>query len=662
MKRIIILLIVHCALCILNSAYCQQYSIKSKKAIKLFQEAKGAQYPSDKINLLNLALKKEPLFVEAYWEISKIYQLLDSTEAAIRTLQNADQQPTAMIEETKIRLSKLYFQQGEYQLALDKLNEINNPYYLSQVTLLKPDYEYAASLKASPIDFKPRNLTFVNTIHDDYFPSITADGLMISTTVLTPKWMSDAPMQHQEDMYVSYWNGKKWSYSEPLPAPMNGYGNEGSQSFSADGRYMFFVQCSNRENIGSCDIYYSIRKGDKWTTPINLGEPANSRYWESNPVMSPTGDMIYFTSNRPGGLGRKDIWSVQVYIGDDGYLKTYNPQPLGTPINTPKDEFAPFIHADNHTLYFSSDGHKGLGGQDIFRSIRHDDGTWSIPENLGYPINTHGDESGFVINGLGNKAYFSSDQLENNNKKLDIYEIDLPINIQPRTRMVYSPGRVYDIKTGKPLQARVEIFEGESNNKHFESISDATNGSFVAFLPENSNTNSSPKLGEVAKPEGSVNNSSLLSPNSSLIFALSAQREGYIPYTMSITTPGDSILVGLTRIASGNSITLNNLYFDYDSDKILTTSNAEIERLMLFLKQNRNIKIKIVGHTDNQGSLAYNLDLSQRRAEALMNALINRGISADRLTAEGMGSTHPITTNNTEEGRAQNRRVEVIIQ
>ena len=637
-KILLIIMILHCAL---GSVHCQQYSIKSKKAIKLYQEAKGAQYPSDKIALLNLAIDKEPLFVEAYWELSKIYQLLDSTDAAISTLQTADQQPTAMLEETKIRLSKLYYSKGEYQLALDKLSEINNPYYLQQVTLLKPDYEYAASLKANPIDFKPRNLTYVNTIHDDYFPSITADGLMISTTVLSPKWMGDAPMQYQEDMYVSYWNGSKWSYSEPLPAPMNGYGNEGSQSFSADGRYMFFVQCTNRENVGSCDIWYSIRKGDKWSNPINLGEPANSRYWESNPVMSPTGDMIYFTSNRPNGLGGKDIWCVQVYIDDYGYLKTYNPQPLGKPINTDKDEFAPFIHADNHTLYFSSDGHKGLGGQDIFRSVRSDDGTWSTPENLGYPINTHGDESGFVINGLGNRAYFASDQLENNGKKLDIYEIDLPINLQPRTRMVYSPGRVYDIKTGKPLQARVEIFEGATNVRHFESISDAANGSFVAFLPENSQ---------------------LATRNSQLIFALSAQREGYLPYTMSITSPGDSILVGLTRIASGNSITLNNLYFDYDSDKILPNSYAEIQRLMLFLKQNKNIKIKIVGHTDNQGSNAYNLDLSRRRAEALMNALIQKGISADRLIAEGKGSTQPITTNDTEEGRAQNRRVEVIIQ
>ena len=254
-KLLLIITILHCAL----GMMCQQYSIKSKKAIKLYQEAKGAQYPSDKIALLNLAIDKEPQFVEAYWELSKIYQILDSTNAAIEALQSADQLQLAMPEETKIRLSKLYYKIGEYQMALDKIAEINNPYYFSQINILKEDYAYAASLKSNPIDFKPRNLTYVNTIHDDYFPSITADGLMISTTVLSPKWMGDAPMQYQEDMYVSHWNGSKWSYSEPLPAPMNGYGNEGSQSFSADGRYMFFVQCTNRENIGSCDIWYSIR-------------------------------------------------------------------------------------------------------------------------------------------------------------------------------------------------------------------------------------------------------------------------------------------------------------------------------------------------------------------------------------------------------------------
>ena len=655
MKKLLLLItLLNCAFCIVH---CQQYTIKSKKAIKLYQEAKGAQYPSDKINLLNQALNKEPNFVEAYWELSKIYTLLDSTEAAINALLTADELQLAMPEKTKINLSKLYYKIGEYQLALDKVNEINNPYYFNQIALLKEDYAYAASLKANPIKFQPRNLTYVNTIHDDYFPSITADGLMISTTVLAPKWMGDAPMQHQEDMYVSHWNGKRWSYSEPLPAPMNGYGNEGSQSFSADGRYMFFVQCSNRENIGSCDIYYSIRKGDRWSNPINLGEPANSRYWESNPVMSPTGDMIYFISNRPGGLGGKDIWCVQVYIDDYGYLKIYNPQPLGKPINTDKDEFAPFMHADNHTLYFSSDGHKGLGGQDIFRSVRNDDGTWSQPENLGYPINTNGDESGFVINGLGNKAYFASDQLENKGMKLDIYEIDLPIAIQPHTRMLYSPGRVYDIQTGKPLQARVEIFEGSTNNKHFESITDATDGSFVAFLPENSQLTTDNS--QQTNLEG--DHKQLTVDSRQIIYALSAQREGYLPYTMSVTTPGDSILVGLTRIAVGNSVTLNNLYFDYDSDEILQNSNAEIERLALFLKRNKQVHIEIVGHTDNQGSASYNLDLSRRRAAALLNALIKKGIAADRLTSRGMGSQSPVATNNTEEGRAQNRRVEILI-
>ena len=548
-------MILHCAL---GMMHCQQYSIKSKKAIKLYQEAKGAQYPSDKIALLNLAIDKEPQFVEAYWELSKIYQILDSTNAAIEALQSADQLQLAMPEETKIRLSKLYYKIGEYQMALNKIAEINNPYYFSQINILKEDYAYAASLKSNPIDFKPRNLTYVNTIHDDYFPSITADGLMISTTVLSPKWMGDAPMQYQEDMYVSHWNGSKWSYSEPLPAPMNGYGNEGSQSFSADGRYMFFVQCTNRENVGSCDIWYSIRKGDKWSNPINLGEPANSRYWESNPVMSPTGDMIYFTSNRPEGLGGKDIWCVQVYIDDYGYLKTYNPQPLGKPINTDKDEFAPFIHADNHTLYFSSDKHLGMGGYDLFVSRRGANGDWSVPVNLGFPLNSSDDEMNLVVSNDAVKAFISS-QRTGGRGGFDIYEFEMDDKFRPEA---------------------VEI----------EMISD-----------------------------------------------------------------GDYYVAAMEK---GMNVTLRNIYFEFDSDELTSESEEGVNEIYDFLIEYPEIKIELVGHTDDMGSESYNQLLSERRALSVANALIGKGISAERIKTKGCGSTQPLFPNNfDDELRDLNRRV-----
>ena len=282
-------------------------------------------------------------------------------------------------------------------------------------------------------------------------------------------------------------------------------------------------------------------------------------------------------------------------------------------------------------MYFSSNGHKGMGGNDIFISKKDKSGKWSEPINIGYPINTHGNESGFVVNGKGDKAYFASNKIEKNDKKLEIYEIDLPQNLRPNP-IKPKFGRVYDANTKKPLQTKIEIFDQTTSSKYFESISDKKNGTFSALLPEKGN------------------------------FGLNIEMKGYLYYTVAIDNTNDSIIVALQPMTSGSSVKLDNLYFDYDSDVILKTSYAEIERLSKFLKKNLNVNIEIVGHTDNQGKADYNMKLSERRANALMNALIKKGIDPRRLSAKGMGSTQPIDTSNTPEGHAKNRRVEIIVK
>ncbi len=615
----------------------QSFSVNSKKAIELYKKARHTSNENDKIILLTEAINTKKKFVEAYWELSRVYARQNDINKAIAILDQIDDDKFAERTETQFVKAELYYITGNYQLAINQLKNIDliSQYnYRRRVPALKEKCEVALKLQQSPVDFHPVNMKKVNTIYDDYFPSITADGKMISTTVLLPVLnYNNKVIRHQEDLHVSFLlEDGSWSYSEPLPAPVNSIeGNEGSQSFSADGRYMFFVRCGDHhDSFGSCDIYYAIRQGNRWSNPINLGEPANSRYWESNPVMSPTGDMIYFTTARPGGAGRRDIWTVQVKIDNNGLLLPYNAQPLSDSINTPNDEFAPFIHADNQTLYFASNGHDGLGNHDIFMSRRTDNG-WSSPVNLGYPINTHGDESGFVIDGTGTKAYFASDKIEDNGQGLDIYEFDLPQKVQPNP-MTFNPGRVFDANTLKPLQARVEIFDQTTNKKYFESLSDKVLGDFTAVLPADG------------------------------VYGLSVQKDNYLFYTTSIDNPGDSILIALQPIIQGSITRLQNLFFDTDSDKILESSSAEIHRLYEFLIKNSKIKIEIVGHTDNQGSDNYNLDLSNRRANALMQALIEKGINPNRMTAKGMGSTAPVATNDTEAGRAQNRRVEVVIK
>lgn len=618
----------------LSTAQAQAFSIKKRSAINSFIDAQNTFKPEHRLEHLLTAIKREKKFVEAYWFLAETYMQINQPANAQKTLEKADALNLADAGETKTRLAEFYFENGEYQRAIDKLMEITDATYAARRDEKKARYEAALELRNNPIPFEPKNLKKVNTNYDDYFPSITADGQMISTTVLVPavSFFTDPEVKHfQEDMFVSKWIGNDWGYSEPLSAPINTQGNEGSQSFSADGRYMFYVQCDNKENIGSCDMYYAIRRGDSWSMPMNLGEPANSRYWESNPVLSASGDKLYFTSQRPGGLGEIDIWCVDVEINFDGTLTTSNAKPLGAPVNTPQSEFAPFIHADNTSLYFASNGHYGLGRNDIFVTHLQEDGTWSEPKNIGYPINTEGDESGFVVNGRGDRAYFTSDNIEKNGRGLDIYEINLPSNLRPRP-ILYSPGRVFNADNGKPLEAQVEIFDQQTNKNLFKSLSDKKDGKFTAMLPA----------------DGS--------------YGLSVTQPGYLFFTAAINKPGDSILVSLKPIKSGSTTTLNNLFFDYDSDKILDKSRGEIERLLLFLQKNPKVKINVVGHTDNQGGHKYNLDLSSRRAKALANELIRLGITPERITSKGMGSTQPVAPNDTDQGRAQNRRVEVVIQ
>ncbi len=646
MKQIHIYLIFVALLCV-NICFAQEYSVKSKKAIKLYEEARMTNNEDDRIALLERAIATKKQFVEAYWDLATIYSYKNNANQAIQILELIDNEDFAYLAETKNRMVNIYYRNGNYNLAIEKLSEIDLDIYTSYATKvmqMREKCKTAIDLMSHPIEFHPRNLDRVNTIYDDYFPSITADGKMISTTVLvpiptygsnnySPEFLNTGNnLRYQEDLYYSkILDNGTWNFSEPLPPPMSGFGNQGSQSFSADGRYMFFVRCDGSEGYGSCDIFYSIRIGNKWSNSINLGAPANTEYWESNPVMSPTGDMIYFSSSRPGGVGRRDIWTVEVEILKDGTLRTSNAQPLDKTINTLHDDFAPFIHADNKTLYFSSGGHDGLGGFDIFMSKKGADGNWSKPINIGYPINTHGDESGFVVNGLGDKAYFASNQIENNNKGLEIYEIDLPSELRPKT-MLYSPGVVFDAVTKKPLQAKVEIFNQTSNEKYFESITDKKYGDFTVMLPDGD------------------------------IYGMSVQLDNYLFYTASINNPGDSIIIPLQPIIKGSVSRLNNLFFDTDSDEILESSTAEITRLFEFFRKNSNISVEIVGHTDNQGSEAYNENLSARRANALMNALLEKGVPAHRMTAVGKGSKSPVASNDTEEGRAQNRRVEIVIK
>ena len=594
----------------------------NRKALQYYQQAQATLYADQRIRLFEKAIAKDKDFTSAYWALSQEWLRCDSTECALAVLQRIDRPDAPQRDRTRLYIAEVYFSQGAYDKAAAIAELVRDQGCMREASLMKTRCQRATEIMAHPVPFEPQKLVSVSTPYDDYFPSITADERIISTTVST----RNSGLQREENIYWSNKLNGAWQPSRPIDE-LNTPQNEGSQSFSADGRYMFYVACNRREGMGSCDIYYAIRMGDRWSLPINPGAPLNTEWWESNPSLSPTGDELFFVTNRNGN---RDIWHCDVRMSESGLLYFSNPRSLGQPVNTNGDEFAPFIHADNKTLYFASDGHYGLGKSDIFRTRRNNKGTWSMPENLGYPINTPNEEVGFVVSASGANAYISSNRIDKDGQGLDIYEFALYHDARPDP-MHFVQGRIEDADTHRPMAAYVEIFDIDSTKRIFESLSDSKTGAFTAYLPVRGT------------------------------YGIDARKKGYLPHSGWITAANDTLVIALQPAKKGKTIILKNLYFAFNSAKIQTSSAREIAYLQQFLQQNKFVRIHITGHTDNVGTTAYNRTLSQNRASALKEALIALGIAPDRITVEGCGSTQPIDTNDTDEGRANNRRVEVTI-
>lgn len=630
MKKLLVIL----GLILLSFSYAQaqegKLNSKEKKAREMYSEARMLSDEKERIKILKEAIIIDPQFVEAYWLISSTYKEMGDEVNMIRYLEKAAIPKLRLYDKTCSRLGKALYSTGQYAKAKECFNRFTS----KNLEWIKK-CETALDIKKNPIPFRPVNLIRVNTDFDDYWPSITADGKQISLTVLVGQREGARSLSAQEDIYHStQMQDGEWAKSESLGAPTNTDQNEGAQSFSVDGRYMFFIACDRSTSLGGCDIYYSIRKGNMWSLAINPARPLNSQYWETNPSFSPAGDELYFSSNRPGGKGNKDIWVSNVTILEDGKLAFTEPRNLGAPVNTSEDEFSPFIHADNKTLYFSSTGHPGLGGYDIFYARKNPDRTFMKPRNIGYPLNSHRDEIGFCVNAQGDKAYLSSNGILNNGRGKDIYEISLPEDLRPE-RMDFFDGRVYDSKSKRAIQAHIDVFKLDDNRSVFQSISDELTGDFQAFLPVDD------KYGYNVSKKGYMFVSGTLEQRDSL----HASRK----------------IVTLNEIAVGEKVTLQNIFFDFNKADLKKESHGELSRVAKFLKSNPKVTIEMAGHTDIIGSREYNLNLSRHRAKAVYDYMLSIGVPADRLSFEGYGPDRPIADNNTEEGRAQNRRTEVIV-
>ncbi|MEI7499369.1 MAG: OmpA family protein [Bacteroidota bacterium] len=618
----------------------QPLSTQNKKAEKLFYlavDSYQAKNYDKAIAEIKKAIEQDLQFTEAYilkGDVLADNQQFDdaiiSYNAAIKT--NNPFSPGLYYILANIQLSTGKYTDSRMNfrrfLEFEQLPEQKRQY--AEIGIIA--CEFAIECMAHPIPFEPVNMgDSINTINDEYINLITPDEELLYFTRLNPtdNQTSGQSQNGEEDFYLVHRIDSSWSGALNLGPPINTRGNEGALSISPDGKYLYFAACNRPDGYGRCDIYWAHRMGDHWTVPKNLGPVVNSTQWDSQPSFSSDGKTLYFASNRNGGKGSSDIWKTE--LQPDGQWSV--PVNLGDSINTPSEEMAPFIHLDNQTLYFSSKGHLGLGGLDLFYSRISPEGKWNKPVNLGFPINTYADEISLIVNAKGNVAYISSDKLGGKGRQ-DIYKFPLYPKARPLPA-TYFKGIVFDEKTKTKLEARFELIDLMTSKTVAESGSDQITGEFLLVLPIERN------------------------------YALNVSKDGYLFYSENFSLYGTSSQtrpfiknIPLKPIMTGEAVVLKNIFFDTDKYLLKDESLVELQKLLGLLQRNPKLKIEISGHTDNVGAEEYNIELSGNRASAVYNYLVQNGITASRLSFTGYGFNKPIDNNTTDEGRANNRRTE----
>lgn len=637
MKKIFLYLLF--SLITLISAAQNDYSTKSKKAIRYFETAMGyydRRADDEAMDLAKKAIDTDKKFIEAWLLMAELYNQKKDFIKEIDCYNKA-------VEINPDYSAKLYYLKAKSELKLGMYHEASNSLesvvkftYIDNKTafftnILETRVEFALNAVANPVRFEPEIVQNVSTEFDDYWPSLTADEQKLITTIQMPvdPRFPVSTKNRQEDLFICLkQEDGHWSEPVNMGKPINTLDNEGAQSFRADGLQLFLTVCNRPEDFGSCDIYVANKVNGRWTSPVNIGRPVNSSAWEAHPSATPDGRKLYFScGNCKDSRGAADIYST--VLNDDGTWS--EPVNLGDSINGAGNEMSPFIHPDGKTLYFSSESHIGMGGMDLFVSFMKDNGTWSTPKNLGYPINTFGDEIGLIVNAKGDYAYFSSNRA--GSQGLDIYGFVMPDEIRPNS-VTYVKGIVYDALTKEKLSAEFELSDIISDNVIIKSYSASGTGEFLVTLP----------LGKE--------------------YALNVSKDGYLFYSENYTLTTETMTkpyqmdVPLQKIAKGATIILKNVFFKTDSYELDNRSVNELNKLVNLMKKHTGIKIEIGGHTDNQGSNEHNKVLSNNRAKAVFEYLVKEGIESKRLTYNGYSFSKPIATNDTEEGRALNRRTE----
>lgn len=494
-------------------------------------------------------------------------------------------------------------------------------------------------IMSNPVPFDPKSMKGLCTIQDEYLATISPDQQTIYFTRRSKKVnRRDGPGAKtrivEEFSFSQRQDDGLFEEGMPMDSPFNTSYNEGGPSITADNTELYFTVCQDLKGYKNCDIYFSqLDDMGYWSTPVSVGDHINRRdSWESQPAVSANGDMLFFSSNRKDGIGGLDLYVCK--REEDG--KWSAPQNLGPTVNTKKHEKTPFMHSDSETLYFTSDGHIGLGNFDIFYVKAINDSLWERPKNIGYPINSKDDDLGLFVSLDGQKAYFASNKLRKGNG-WEIYEFDLPKSAQP---------------------AKVALIQGNLTNENGDPIADAS------LEIKNLNTKEISKI-RVDKETGRYAKAVKLEKGQDLIVTVKkkgmAFNSKYIDSEKASVEPLVKAPLEVLKLEIGKEYKLNDINFGSNSYSLNAASKGVIDEFIIYLKENPELKADIQGHTDNVGNTTDNKNLSRNRAKTVYDYVVEKGISPSRLKFHGYGETRPISENSTEEGRAKNRRTVFVI-
>ena len=644
--RVIVCLLVF-ALPWLSSGQAILKEALNAKELKLYNDAKVAAQKGDlkKSNAkFTDLLKTQPQFVEGILRLA-------SNHFTAKDFAKAESLFSSAIAVDPEFDTEMYYSMAMSQLSQNKYLDAANSFdnyikrekskndKIAKATSLRDNLRFKDHALKNPVSFEPISLgPNINSSYLEYSPSIAVDG---SSIIFTRNIQHKNDFIGQEDFYISLVDSLGFRPATPIES-LNTGGNEGAFALSSNGKYIVFTACDRKDAFGGCDLYYSMFMNDEWTIPVNMGHKVNSAGWDSQPTLSADGRTLYFSSNRKGSIGAADIWMT--YRNENNAWVT--PINLGPEINSTGSDETPFLHADGQTLYFRSNGRPGMGDFDIYYS-RKDLNTnkWTEPQNIGYPINTEGAEGSFVVSVDGETAYFASDVDYKTGEKLqqlDLYMAKLYEKARPRPSN-YVKGTIRDINSGQLLKSTVIIKNLDLNTEVFKFDTD-DDGFFITGITAGYN------------------------------YACIVLKDGYVYYTKNFDLTEVILLpepyrldiklmpiINTTNDTVSTPVVLQNIFFSTGSAELLSTSDTEIALLTKMMNDSPKVKILITGHTDNVGNDEANMELSLNRAKSVAIALEKSGIDPSRIKYEGKGETIPRDTNDTPQGRQNNRRTEFII-